>query len=403
MFVSGEATILHADLDAFYASVEQRDDPRAARPAGDRRRRGRARRQLRGQGAAACARRWAARRRGGCARRRSSSPPRMSAYSEASKAVFEVFEDTTPLVEGLSIDEAFLDVRGLRAHRGARRRRSRSRLRREVRERVGPADHRRRRAHEVPGQGGERRRQARRAAGRAARTASSPSCTRCRSSGSGASGRSRPASCTTAGSRPSAQVARWPRRRWSRCSAARRAASSTRSPTTATRGRCRSAARRRSMGSQRALGRAAAAPAEELDAVLVALVDRVARRLRAAQPRRAARSCCACASTTSRARPASHTLAEATAQHRADPRHRARAAGGRDADDRARRASRWSASPSATSRTTAPSSSRCRFDRAGARSTPRSTSVRDRFGPTPITRAVLLGRDPGVSVPLLPD
>ena len=39
--------------------------------------------------------------------------PQMSAYSEASKAVFDVFEDTTPLVEGLSIDEAFLDVRGL--------------------------------------------------------------------------------------------------------------------------------------------------------------------------------------------------------------------------------------------------------------------------------------------------
>ncbi|MBA2331882.1 MAG: DNA polymerase IV, partial [Actinobacteria bacterium] len=39
--------------------------------------------------------------------------PRIAAYSEASRAVFEVFENTTPIVEGLSIDEAFLDVRGL--------------------------------------------------------------------------------------------------------------------------------------------------------------------------------------------------------------------------------------------------------------------------------------------------
>ena len=41
-------------------------------------------------------------------------PPRFEAYTEASKAVFDVFHDTTPLVEGMSIDEAFLDVGGLR-------------------------------------------------------------------------------------------------------------------------------------------------------------------------------------------------------------------------------------------------------------------------------------------------
>jgi DNA polymerase-4 len=41
-------------------------------------------------------------------------PPRMDAYSAASRAVFAIFRDTTPLVEGLSIDEAFLEVGGLR-------------------------------------------------------------------------------------------------------------------------------------------------------------------------------------------------------------------------------------------------------------------------------------------------
>ena len=112
MFAMVEPTILHADLDAFFASVEQRDDPRL---------RGRA--VIVGGGVVLAAsyeaKAFGVRTAmGGRQARRLCPhaivvPPRMSAYSEASKAVFEVFEDTTPLVEGLSIDEAFLDVRGL--------------------------------------------------------------------------------------------------------------------------------------------------------------------------------------------------------------------------------------------------------------------------------------------------
>ncbi|MDX6489667.1 MAG: polymerase, partial [Gaiellaceae bacterium] len=63
-------------------------------------------------------------------------PPRMSAYADASKAVYRVFEDTTPLVEGLSIDEAFLDVSGMRRLAGSPMEIA-VRLKREVRERVG--------------------------------------------------------------------------------------------------------------------------------------------------------------------------------------------------------------------------------------------------------------------------
>jgi DNA polymerase IV len=112
VFVSCLATILHADLDSFYASVEQRDDP-----------------SLRGRpvivgGGVVLAASYEARARGvrtamGGRRALAMCPdaavvrPRMSAYSEASKAVFAVFADTAPTVEALSIDEAFLDVRGL--------------------------------------------------------------------------------------------------------------------------------------------------------------------------------------------------------------------------------------------------------------------------------------------------
>src|SRR5438270_7871880 len=136
MFVPRQdATILHADLDAFYASVEQRDDPRL-----------RGRPVIVGAGVVLAASYEAKAHgvrtaMGGHEARRvcpdaAVVPPRMSAYSEASKAVFEVFEDTTPLVEGLSIDEAFLDVGGLRRVSGSPVEIA-ARLRREVRRRVG--------------------------------------------------------------------------------------------------------------------------------------------------------------------------------------------------------------------------------------------------------------------------
>jgi len=135
MPVRDDATILHADLDAFYASVEQRDDPRL-----------RGRPVIVGGGVVlACS--YEAKARGvatamGGAMARRLCPeaivvaPRMSAYSEASRAVFEIFSQTAPLVEGLSIDEAFLDVCGLGHISGAPTEIA-VRLRRTVREQVG--------------------------------------------------------------------------------------------------------------------------------------------------------------------------------------------------------------------------------------------------------------------------
>lgn len=135
MFVYVAPTILHADLDSFYASVEQRDDPAL-----------RGRPVIVGGGvvlaasyeAKACGVRTAmggARARALCPRA-VVVPPRMSAYAEASKAVFAIFERTSPLVEGLSIDEAFLDVRGLERISGTPTQIA-ARLRAEVRKEVG--------------------------------------------------------------------------------------------------------------------------------------------------------------------------------------------------------------------------------------------------------------------------
>jgi DNA polymerase-4 len=133
--VSGEATILHADLDAFYASVEQRDDPRL-----------RGRPVIVGAGVVLAAsyeaKSYGVKTAMGGARARRLCPqaivvpPRMSAYSEASKAVFRVFDDAATIVEGLSIDEAFLDVRGMRRIAGTPTQIA-VRLRRAVLEQVG--------------------------------------------------------------------------------------------------------------------------------------------------------------------------------------------------------------------------------------------------------------------------
>lgn len=133
----GEATVLHADLDAFYASVEQRDAP-----------------ELRGRpvivgGGVVLAASYEAKARGvrtamGGRQARDLCPeavvvpPRMDVYSAASKDVFAIFRDTTPLVEGLSIDEAFLEVGGLRRIAGTPEQIA-ARLRERVQTEVGLA------------------------------------------------------------------------------------------------------------------------------------------------------------------------------------------------------------------------------------------------------------------------
>jgi DNA polymerase-4 len=135
LFVPAGATILHADADSFFASVEQRDDPR-----------------LRGRpvivgGGVVLAASYEAKAFGvhtamGGRQARRLCPdalvvrPRMAAYTEASKALYALFDDTTPLVEGLSIDEAFLDVRGMERIAGTAVEIA-VRLRRRAREQIG--------------------------------------------------------------------------------------------------------------------------------------------------------------------------------------------------------------------------------------------------------------------------
>jgi DNA polymerase-4 len=117
----GDRAILHVDMDAFYASVEQRDHPELrGKPliVGG----------VSGRGVVAAAsyevRRFGVRSAMPIRRALALCPdavcvrPRMARYAEVSAQVFSVFHEFTPLVEGLSLDEAYLDVTGSRTLKG---------------------------------------------------------------------------------------------------------------------------------------------------------------------------------------------------------------------------------------------------------------------------------------------
>ena len=296
-------------------------------------------------------------------------PPRMSAYSEASKAVFEVFEDTTPLVEGLSIDEAFLDVRGLERLAGPPTR-SRSDSSGACSRRSGCRSRSASRARSSWPRSRARSR---------SRTACSPSppgeelaflhplpVERLWGVGRVTAGKLHDRGLRTVGQVAALDEALLVYMLGQASGRHLHALAHNRDPRRVQTGR-----RRRSIGSQRALGRRPKSFAE-IDSSVVAIVDRIARRLRT-RPE-----------TVSHRRPAASvrrlhpgdTLADDASSDRSvsgDPRcgsqpPRGRAAADREARDHARRAS-----PSRTSRTPTRSSSRSERTGDHTRSTRRST------------------------------
>ena len=394
-----KATILHADLDAFYASVEQRDEPRLlGRPV------------IVGGGVVLAAS-YEAKARGvrtamGCSQARRLCPdaivvpPRMSAYSDASRAVFAVFDDTTPLVEGLSIDEAFLDVRGLERIAGTPRQIA-ARLRRRVLEQVG-----------LPITVGVARTKF---LAKVASGVAKPDgllivppgaelgflhplpVERLWGVGPVTAEKLRRRGIITVG-----EVARLEERALVEMLGRASGRQLHALAHNRDRRRVTPGVRRRSMGAQRALGRRADTSPAALDAALVGLVDRLTRRLRAARR--------LCRTVTIRLRfgdfsraTRSHTLWRSTCQTRtilatargllatAMPLIERQGisligvAVGNLSDGRA-------------AQLVLP------FDRETASALDAVVDdVRDRFGPNALTRAVLLGRDQGLSVPLLPD
>jgi DNA polymerase IV len=393
-----EATILHADVDAFFASVEQRDDPRL-----------RGRPVIVGAGVVLAASYEAKAHgvrtamSGDQARRLCPEAvvvsPRMSAYAEASKAMYRVFDDTSPLVEGLSIDEAFLDVRGMRRIAGSPAEIA-ARLRLEVRRRVG-----------LPITVGVARTKF---LAKVASTVAKPDgllvvppdgeltflhplpVERLWGVGPVTADKLRTGGITTVG-----EVALLPEDALVGMlgrAAGRQlhALAHNRDPRPVQLGR-----RRGSIGSQRALGRSRTSP-EEADVVVVALVDRVTRRMRAAG--RIGRTVVLRLRFADFSRATrSHTLPRPTAHTEtvlatarwllslAWPMIERRgltlvgvAVANLDVDD--------------CLQLTLP------LDRhSGSALDAALDEVRERFGTAAVTRAVLLGRDQGLSMPLLPD
>ncbi|HVF14065.1 MAG TPA: DNA polymerase IV [Acidimicrobiales bacterium] len=393
-----EATILHADLDSFYASVEQRDDPRL-----------RGRPVVVGMGVVLAAsyeaKAYGVRSAmGGAQARRlcpwaAVVPPRMSAYSAASKAVFEVFDDITPLVEGVSIDEAFLDVGGLRRLSGTPLDIA-VRLRSAVLERVGlpitvgvartkflakvasgvakpdglllvPPDRELAFLHPLPVE-------------------------RLWGVGPVTSGKLRTRGITTVG-----EVARLPPgalvSMLGRASGRHlHALAHNYDPRPVHVGR-----RRRSMGSQRALGRSPKSPAD-VDATVVALVDRVTRRMRSAG--RVGRTVILRLRFEDFSRATrSHTMPRATAQtERILAVARALLATAMPLIERQGLTlvglALTNLDDDGAVQLALP------FDGIAAGALDAALDdVRERFGSSAVTRTVLLGRDEGLSVPLLPD
>ncbi len=371
--------------------------PRLRGPAGDRRRRAWCSRPATRPRRSASAPRWAAPRPAACARRRSSSPPRMSAYSRRARRCSRCSRTRRRWSRACRSTRRS-STSAASSGSPARRPRSRPRLR----ERGGPSRSACRSPSASPARSSSPRSRAASPSPTACSscrpTASSPSCTRCRSSGCGASGRSPPRSCTDRGITTVGEVARL-----DGGGAGRDARPGLGPPPPRARPQPRSAA-----GAGRpppALDRLAAraragrdSRRAAIDAVLVGLVDRVTRRMRAAG--RVGRTVVLRLRFDDFSRATrSHTLGTATAQTADDPRaRRARSLAAAMPMIERQGLTLVGVAVGNLERRRAPSSSRCRsIAAAAARSTPRIDSVRDRFGSGAITRAVLLGRDPGLT------